>query len=88
LDPVQRKLVEKVGFEGWTIEEAAQPLSRSWGSRLYAAAIAALKRAMARAGYGELFAPGALAARGTFRGPAQTALEQQTEASAEAPAVG
>jgi hypothetical protein len=56
------------GPSGCTIEEASQPLSKSWGSRLYATAIATLKRAMVRAGYGELFAPGALTTRSTFRG--------------------
>jgi RNA polymerase sigma factor for flagellar operon FliA len=68
LDPAQRRLVERVAFEGSTIEEASQPLSKSWGSRLYSTAIATLKRAMVRAGYGELFAPGALTTRSTFRG--------------------
>src|SRR5262249_6282456 len=71
LEPAQRRLVERVGFEGCTIEEASQPLSKSWGSRLYATALATLKRAMVRAGYADLFAPGALSTRSTFRGVTQ-----------------
>jgi RNA polymerase sigma factor for flagellar operon FliA len=88
LEPIQRRLVEKVGFEGCTIEEAAQPLSKSWGSRLYSTAISTLKRAMLRAGYAELFAPGALSGRSTFRGPAQMEVSEQTEATAETSAAG
>ena len=68
LDPVERSVVEGV-LEGKTIEEAALPLSKSWGSRRFARAVATLKTTMVRAGYADEFEPGALTARSTLRGP-------------------
>jgi RNA polymerase sigma factor for flagellar operon FliA len=83
LEPVQRKLVERVAFDGCTLEEAARPLSKSWASRLFATAVATLKRAMVRAGYVELFAPGALSARATLRGVARAGAGAPNATGAE-----
>jgi RNA polymerase sigma factor for flagellar operon FliA len=83
LDPVQRIIVEGVAFEGKTIEEAALPRSKSWGSRLFAQAITALKRAMVRAGYTEYFAPGALPVRGASTKPASGESEPADAAGDE-----
>jgi RNA polymerase sigma factor FliA len=66
LDPVERSIIEGVGRDGKTLEEAARPRSKSWGSRLFAKAIATLKQAMVRAGYACEFEPGALSARSTL----------------------